>query len=120
MLTLSDFRLLFPAFSSTADATVIAHIELSAPYFDAIRWGQMLKEGMGNYVAHSLAMSTSLSKPSSTGMADNTLSQKVGEVQVQNSDSMLQMQAKNPFMRTTYGQRYMYLLKIVGAGMIAI
>lgn len=120
MLTLSDFRLLFPAFASVDEATVNAQIALSAPYFDAIRWGQMLKEGMGNYVAHSLAMNALLTKPNSTGMADNTLSQKVGEVQVQNSDSMLQMQAKNPFMRTTYGQRYMYLLKIVGAGMIAI
>lgn len=44
----------------------------------------------------------------------------VGDVQVTKDAGLLAKQAENPFYRTLYGQKYLYLRRQVGAGALSV
>jgi hypothetical protein len=53
-------------------------------------------------------------------MTNDNLSKKVGDVQVTKDTGLLNKQADNPFYRTLYGQKYLYLRKQVGGGGLSV
>ncbi|MES2587005.1 MAG: DUF4054 domain-containing protein [Pseudomonadota bacterium] len=112
-MTPTDFKALFPEFSTVTDTVLQAQLDMALPSFNLSRWGDYLDEGMGSYVAHSLVLR---GIQAVNGVSTDFNMKKVGDVQVQSSDLMLQKKAENPFMRSLYGQRYLYLVKIIGAG----
>lgn len=113
-MTPAEFKAVFPEFTSTSDEAVQLRIDMSEPYFNAARWGSFLSEGVSNFVAHQLALSAQ--NQATGGISSDTTKKKVGDVEVMSSELMLQRKAENPFLRTIYGQRYLYLLKLVGLG----
>lgn len=117
-MTPAEFAAIFPEFSDIPMESVQKQIDMAQPYFNAARWGSFLSEGMGNLIAHQLALSAQNS--SSNGLSSDATKKRVGDVEVMNSDAMLLKKAENPYMRTLYGQRYLYLMKLIGAGVIVV
>lgn len=120
MYTLADFRLDFPQFAAVSDATVQRQLDNSAPFFDVARWDTFYPAGVGSYVAHMLTLQAFLAKSAGAAMTGNTAMKKVGDASVQYDAAMLDMSAKDPFMRTIYGQEYARLRRIIGSGGLAV
>lgn len=118
-MTPAEFKLQFPEFSSETDARVQLYIDQSAPFFDQDRWGEFYQLGVSNFVAHNLALANYQAKKQNAHTSD-TVSKKVGDVQIGKDSALLNLQAKDPFMRTTYGQQYRYYQRLAGSGALAL
>lgn len=121
-MTPSMFKALFPEFASDSDATVQAFIDLSAPYFNAERWGDFLNEGIACFIAHRMALAAqTVSDTSHKGSASLPLvRRKVGDVEAQMSESVLLKSVDNPYLSTSYGRRYWQLVQLIGTGMMVV
>lgn len=122
MLTPAEFKEQFPEFTATPDERIQLYIDKSDPYFDQIRWGDLLDDGMGYRIAHLLTLSASATSTSGTGMGHQNFvtGKKVGEVQINKSVTLVQTGIDEPYLRTAYGQEYVRLRKIVGFGAVAV
>jgi hypothetical protein len=112
-VTPSEFKAAFPAFTNTPDPTVQRHITAAAPYFDVDRWGDFYSDGIGNFVAHKIAMENAAA--ANVGAGDATL-KHVGSVIVQRDGKNVGMQMRDPWLRTIYGQEYRRLSRLIGMG----
>lgn len=116
-MTPSEFKALFPQFTSETDARVQIFIDLAAPYFDVTRWGDFYSEGIANWVAHSIVVANAEATASTSVIdADDATTETFGRISTQRSPDLAKMAAKDPFLRTTYGKRYAYLRRMVGMG----
>lgn len=121
-MTPSEFKTQFPEFAAETDARVQLFIDLAAPYFDVDRWGDLYPYGVAYYVGHELALANAQAAQGGSvqAMTNDTLTKKVGDVQVTKDTGLLAKQADNPFYRTLYGQKYLYLRKQVGMGSLSV
>lgn len=121
-MTPTEFKTQFPEFSTETDARVQLFIDRSAPHFDVARWDDLYTDGVANFVAHELALANAQTAQGGgvRAMTNDNLTKKVGDVSVTKDTALLNKQADNPFYRTLYGQKYLYLRKQVGAGISAV
>lgn len=121
-MTPSEFKVDFPTFVSTSDDAIAAMIAKADPYFDVCRWGAFYSEGLGYWVAHKLVLANVAAGQGISGKAAATdiVNKAVGDVSVGRDSAMLNLQAKDPFMRTVYGQEYKALALRVGTGAITL
>lgn len=119
-MTPAEFKIIYPQFAAESDARVQVFIDQSAPELDVTRWGDHYSRGLGLLTAHSLTTANRDSVTASSAVADLTTQKKVGDVSVSRSDAMLQAQADDPLMRTTYGQEFKRLRRMVGVGAWAV
>lgn len=91
-MTSAQLKALVPALSTVDDTIIDAQIALADPHFDVERWGDFYAEGLACWVAHNLTIGS------------------VGDA------TKLKQIPSNPYMRTTFGQRYQYLVDQVGMG----
>lgn len=121
-MTPSEFKAQFPEFASESDARVLSFIDRAEPHFDLDRWADLHQDALAHFVAHSLTMANAQTAQSSGALelAHDVQSKKVGDVQLNKSTELLSRQADNPFFRTLYGQHYLYLRRLVGAGALAL
>lgn len=117
-MTPVDFKNAFPVFSDEDDATIQRHLDESVSFFDVDRWGGFYLKGLGNWVAHEIVMEDFLgATPATAGMSLDATGKTVGRMSARYSDKMAELKAKNPYMRTVYGQVYYNLaVKYVGIG----
>ncbi len=121
MMTPTEFKTRFPEFTTVADARVQVFLDEAEPMFDVERWESFYTQGLGNLVAHELALATpSLKIATMSGAADGKTSKKVGAVAVTYAAELITAAAKNPYMRTSYGQKYSELRRLVGIGAVAV
>lgn len=119
MMTPTEFKTLFPEFAGETDERVQMYLDASDDYIDPAKWGSSAKMGLGNLTAHELKINTpSLNKDVMT--TDGKTMKKVGELQVQRSEQMMLAAIKNPYMRTTYGQKYLELRRVAGYGAASV
>jgi Protein of unknown function (DUF4054) len=119
--TPADIKAFFPQFFGETDARLQVFINLADPYFDVDRWGGFYFEGLVNFVAHEVTMANAAAKAGSAGPgAGDNLTKKVGDVAVGKDSALLNLQAKDPYMRTLYGQKYASLRRLVGMGAVVI
>lgn len=120
-MTPAEFKLDFPQFASESDERIQREIDNAAPFFDVERWAAFYTAGLGNYVAHKIALGNYLTAqtPASTLSIDVTV-KKVGDVTVQRDPAIMSMAARDPFMRTIYGQEYLRLRRMIGGGGLAV
>lgn len=95
-MTPTQLKALVPALNAVDDAVVAAWIAAADPSFDVARWDGYYAEGLACWVAHNLTVGS------------------VGDA------TALKQQPTDPFMRTTYGQRYRYLANLVGMGGVVV
>lgn len=121
-MTPSEFKTQFPEFAAETDARVQLFIDRAAPYFDVDRWGDLYPDGVAYYVAHELALANAQTAQGGSvqAMTNDTLTKEVGDVQVTKDAGLLAKQADNPFYRTLYGQKYLYLRRQVGIGALSV
>lgn len=121
-MTPAEFKAIFPSFDGETDARVQYAIDSAAPFFDVARWENLYTQGLVNYVAHTLTMTAvaAVVVGGVAGVSDVATTKKVGDVSVTKSDAMVEKLAKNPYLRTVYGQEYYRLSRMVGMGAIAV
>jgi hypothetical protein len=120
-VTPADFIVNFPAFAAETPARIQSFIDRADPFFDVARWGDLYSEGLGNFVAHSLFQANlAASNPGSVGTSGLAIKKKVGDVEVGYSDAIQTKVLSNPYLKTAYGQQYLYLLRTVGIGATAV
>ena len=121
-MTPSEFKTQFPEFASESDARVQLFIDRAAPYFDVDRWGALYPDGVAYYVAHELTLANAQTAQGGgvQAMTNDNLTKKVGDVQVTKDTGLLNKQADNPFYRTLYGQKYLFLRKQAGVGALSV
>jgi hypothetical protein len=117
MPTLAQFRLQFPEFASTPDATILNWLALADPFFDQARWGTWLTLGVLYWVAHQIKLA---SQNALNGFTDDTTSQREGDVGFSRDSKLVNDEAHNPYLQTVYGQQYYRYARMVGAGAIAL
>lgn len=109
----------FPQFA-TVDITFIqTFIDDADPFFSLCRWGNFYEQGVSNFVAHNLTLALATAD-SGDGSQTARISKQIGDVSVTYSAAMIDRYAKDPFARTTYGQKYRYLARLVGMGAVAV
>lgn len=121
-MTPTEFKTRFPEFASETDERVQMFIDDADPLFDVERWGDLYAVGVAYLVAHEMALANAQTAQggSVAAMNNDDLTTKVGDVQVTKDTSLLNKQAENPYMRTMYGQKYLYYRKLVGIGAVAV
>jgi hypothetical protein len=119
-LTPAQFKTRFPAFDSTADERVQIFIDISVKNMDESRWDDLYLEGLGLLTAHKITIADRQDTGALGASADDTTSQKAGDVSYTRDAGMLLKQAENPYMSTTYGQEYLFLVKQVGIGALSV
>lgn len=117
-MTAVEFKVWFPEFTSTADATVSLWLTRADPWFDVTRWDSFYSEGLANWVAHQLTIAARQAAETAAGGVGpgDITSKSVGDVSVTRSAAIVERQASDPMLRTTYGQRYAELRDLVGIG----
>lgn len=118
-MTPSEFKALFPEFKNQPDAVVQAQLTRADNYISENIWAEWYSEGVGFFVAHQLAISCQRASTKGSDSGDAT-SKSVGDVSVTKSGEMQKAKMENPFLRTTYGQEYYRLARLVGIGAVAV
>jgi hypothetical protein len=127
-MTPAEFKALLPEFEGVPDATIQAWLDRSAPYFNLRYWGALYPDGLLYWVAHQLVLSGAASGGGSGGsgnaggvtVSGDVTSAKVGDVTVTRSSSVVEKSASNPYLATKYGQEYLALANMIGAGAMAV
>lgn len=121
-MTPTEFKARFPEFSSETNDRVQLFINDADPLFDQSRWDTLYPVGIANLVAHELVIANQQTAAAGQigKLSNDTLTKKVGDVQVGKDTMLLNKQAENPYMRTSYGQKYLSLRKLVGMGGVAV
>jgi len=118
-MTPLEFKASLPEFAAIADDVVQRHLTDADPFFDAPTWDGFYSRGLSRFVAHSIIMELVRGgwKNLTQAVADNVTSKSIsGAVSWSIDASMLQLQMKDPLLKTLYGQEYVYLRDMVGTG----
>jgi hypothetical protein len=122
-MTPAEFKANFPAFAAETDAFIQVNIDAAVPFFDIARWGGFYTEGLLNFVAHRIvtmkADAASIGVGGSAGGGDWT-SKTLGSFSITKNAQIASMFVDDPWTRTQYGQRYAWLRRMVGIGMLAV
>jgi len=124
-VTPADFIAAFPAFKDLPVPTIQAKIDASVPYFDPVRWGDQLNEGVGYWVAHQLVLAGADGygmdgKSKIAVEANDVTSRDTEHIKISRSPEMIAAQAVDPYMRTVFGQQYRSLSRQIGMGGAAV
>lgn len=114
-----QFKERYPQFKDMDITEIQRVIDDADPHFNKCRWGNFYEQGLAAWVAHEITVSQG---PIDTGDGSLTArtSKTIGEVSVTYGETALARSAKNPYMRTVYGQKYLYLARLVGMGAVAV
>lgn len=119
--TPADFKARFPQFAAESDDRIQMFMDEADPYFDVNRWAKFYVQGYLNCVAHKLVLANyQATQTNAAAMATDVSMKKVDAVAVQRDPGLLNLSAKDPFNRTIYGQEYLRLRRMIGAGALAI
>jgi hypothetical protein len=115
----TDFTTMFPELATKVDETKFTFwLQRADPYFDQCRWDDMYFDGVLYWIAHSATIGTL--NASGVGAFDDTIMKKVGDLQKQRSADLIKLQATDPYMRTVYGQQYLYYASLIGMGGVSV
>ncbi|WP_332116069.1 DUF4054 domain-containing protein [Azorhizobium caulinodans] len=123
-VTVSSFRTDFPAFANTTtypDAAVTFWLNLSANLLSVDKWGNLFDYGTELFIAHNLVLEAQANKASAAGGVPGvasglTSSEAVDKVSVSYDTASAAVEGAGNWNLTTYGQRYIQLARLVGAG----
>lgn len=128
LVTVADFRSAFPAFQSPAQwpaPEIQFWLDLGLMLMDPARWGSVLSYGLQLFVAHNLALGFMSAQGSGGGQAPGQVvgpvsSASVDKVSYSRDPSAAMDPANGHWNLTTYGLRYIRLVKMFGAGPIQV
>lgn len=118
-MTVVEFQAAFPAFKDVVATTIQRQLTNAARYLEKDDWGDYYDDGLGNFVAHNLALDPSVGGAINSSSTD-IIEKRVGAVTVVRSARLMEAQTRNPFLRTIYGQMYLYYRSLAGVGTGAV
>lgn len=117
----NQFKARYPQFASN---TAIELYLAESLLFIGEAYDQFADMAQGLYVAHSCALEAEERARATSAPAaawDGAITSKgAGRLNVSRSAEVIGMQAKDPWMRTTYGQRLCQIRDMVGKGAVAV
>ena len=129
-VTVASFRAAFPEFAQTSttaypDTEVGFWLGLSANLLDPGRWGAMLDYGTMLFMAHNLAIGFKSKADAASGQQAGQVTgaltaASVDKVSYGRDASAMMVTDAGHWNMTTYGIRYIQLVKMVGAGPIQV
>jgi len=127
-VTAATFRVNFPAFASTTtfpDSEIDFWISLGVLLHDAGRWGNLLDFGIQLFVAHNLSLEASGATASAGGQAPGQVqgpltSATVDKVSYSRDPGAAMDPANGHWNLTTYGLRWVRLMRMIGAGPLQV
>lgn len=121
-MTPAEFRLKFPEFDSVVTDRVQSFIDQALPHLDVERWGDFYAEGIGNLVAHYLALAAKNQvRTLNNDPEDDAIMKKAGDSEIRWSEKVAVLQiTKSTLLATPYGQQYMTLRKLIGLGGVSV
>lgn len=128
-LTAETFREMLPEFRDAGvftDPQVEMWVELANKVHNADRWGDLIDHGASLFVAHNLALSAMDARAAAAGGAPGMAasgivsSKSVDKVSVSYDTSGAMEAGAGHWNLTTYGTRYIRLVKLIGAGPLQI
>lgn len=121
MVTPASFKARFPEFSSESDDRVQLFINDTTPFFNVARWDDLLDLGVSYLTAHNLALANLRAQQGAAGQIDDAvIGVELGDYQKTKDAKSLNEQSHSPYLRTYYGQQYLYYANLAGAGAIAV
>ncbi|RQZ18136.1 DUF4054 domain-containing protein [Burkholderia sp. Bp9031] len=119
-VTVADVRARFAALSKPFDDDVVElAIEDIQPYFDRVRWGGFYQRAACGLVMHFLMMARAAERTGGKPVLTAT-SKKAGEVQASYAVPAALIGDDAWFASTVWGQEYLRLRRIVGAGGLVV
>lgn len=118
-MTATEFKAWFVGgqFNSVSDVTVALYLTRAEPWFNVTRWGNWYNEGIANWVAHSIVIDRAEATQSIDEVdADDAVSDTFGPISTTRNPGDASAKMRDPYLRTSYGQRYAYLRSLVGMG----
>jgi len=120
-MTPTEFKLKYPQFAAVDDARVQLFLDDSALLLSEECWGDLYNKGIELLTAHELTLASVTDGAAiSAGISSNTTQKKAGDVSVGKDASLIAAENENPYLRTTYGQSYLYYLRIVGTTALTV
>jgi hypothetical protein len=124
MISVEGFRSAFPAFADVddyPDARVQFWLNLARKMLSEARWGDIYEEGVYLYAAHGLTVEHRAAGSGGQGDAGSigavtSESQSVGSMSYSQSFDTSAYAGNGQMAATVYGQQYLDLVRIVGAG----
>ncbi len=115
----AEFKAWFPGgqFDGVDDGVVNTYLTRATPWFNADAWGDFYDEGLANWLAHSIIVGNAETAQAIDEVdADDAIEDRIGPIMSRRSEKNIELAAKDPFMRTSYGRRYRQLARWVGLG----
>ncbi len=120
-MTPADFSAAFPAFADARVEDVQRHINAAAFVIDATRWGDSYDEGLGCFVAHRLLIEERAKRTKNDdAFRADIISETGGGLTTIRSSDIVKARVADPYLTTSYGQRYRQLARRVGTGAVAV
>lgn len=115
-MTPDRFKQILPEFGLVDSAKIQASIDLADAFFDVARWDNMYELGLANWVADRLVRAPIA--PTADDGAETSSS--VGDTSWSLHPELVLAMARDPSMRTRYGQEYRYYAGLVGMGGVIV
>jgi hypothetical protein len=126
-MTPSVFLARFPQFQALETAvpgTIQGYLDRAGPYFDVCRWGAFYTDGLENWAAHMIVMDqaeqTQFATAPSNPLAGDVTTKTIGRETISRDGTLLGREMTDSMLKTTYGQRYVKLRRLVGLGGAAV
>jgi hypothetical protein len=125
MISVEGFRAAFPAFADVddyPDARVQFWLNIAQKLLSAARWGSIFEEGAYLFVAHRLTLEGAASETyagggsSGGGGAVTSESQSIGDTSYSVTYDAAAYTGAGQMASTKYGQQFLDLVQLVGAG----
>jgi len=108
-VTVAEFKIRFPEFDSTPDATVQLFLDDAVVMLNESYWGEKYDLGISYYTAHCLSLASKSSSGASGSVAPVS-GKAVDGVSVSFATSGVNNPGEQFYSSTTYGQRYLVLV----------
>lgn len=116
MITPSTFKVRFPEFVSEEDARIQLFLDDAELILNSTYWGDKLDLGTAYFTAHSLAVANRMAEGGSAGTTGPVSARAVDGVSVTYGSSapVAGSQGEAYYLSTSYGQKYLALVKSLG------
>jgi len=117
-MTPTEFKAAFPDgdFDALDNSYVQKFLDAAVIHFDVARWGTRYLEGLAFFVAHKIVISKARQAKGLQVDSGNVSEKHVGPVGMGFDGQILNKQAEDPYLLTSYGREYAALRDRVGLG----
>ncbi len=126
-MDIAQFRIDFPEFADNAvytDGMISFWDGIAQKSVDVTRWGDLYTQGVSLFVAHNIALQARNVAGSGSGgagfVAGAIASKSIGDVSVSYDNAIAKLDNAGQWALTIYGQQYLQLARMIGAGAVQL